>query len=152
MESLASEMRSKDNKSFWEKFEQKTEAPKFNGDANEWDEYKRKFISFLGEMNLKQLISKSKDPDKICKFDEKNRWLYHLLNKNVKGAAITLLTKLSIDDQSVIISDGRAAWIVLCGWNKSLIVKQATVQNARAYIKMRSYIRTAMQGNTSRIW
>ena len=52
MESLASELKSKDNKPFQERFKQKSKAPKFNGDANEWDEYKRKFISFLGEMNL----------------------------------------------------------------------------------------------------
>ena len=59
MESLASELKSKDSKPFRERFKQKSEAPKFNGDANEWDKYKHKFISFLGEMNLEQLISES---------------------------------------------------------------------------------------------
>ena len=98
MKSLASEMRSKDNKLFWEKFKQKTEAPKFNGNANEWNEYKRKFISFLGEMNFEQLISESEHPDEIHDYDEKNRWLYHLLNKNVEGVAITPLTKLPTND------------------------------------------------------
>ena len=108
IESFASEMRSKDNKPFREKFKQKTEAPKFNGNANEWDEYKRKFVSFLGEMNLEQLISEGEDSDEICNFDEKNRWLYHSLNKNVEGVVITPLAKLPTNDQGAIILDSRA--------------------------------------------
>ena len=72
---------------------------------------------------MKQLISESEQLEEIHDFEEKNKWLYHVLNKNVEGAAITPLTKLPTDEQNTIISDGRAAWIALCRWYKGPIAR-----------------------------
>ena len=108
MQTLVQQLEAKAAKPFWQKFRESKNAPVFNSDAIDWDDYKCKFIAFLGEYSLEALINQHDDfdSDSIEDYAEKNVWLFHCLNKNVTGAAITPLTELPTDDHGESIPDG----------------------------------------------
>ena len=97
---------------FHQSYCESKEAPTFDGDVLNWEDYHHKLIAYLGQGNLKGLLT-DKDPNLIDDFEEKNTWLFHSLHKNVDGPALTPLTKLPTNEEGETLPNGRAAWKAL---------------------------------------
>ncbi|MGH7954912.1 MAG: hypothetical protein ACREOZ_03010, partial [Gloeomargaritales cyanobacterium] len=139
MATMAEKMTSKkEDELFREKHKGDKDSPKFNGSIMEWGQFKRDLHGYLGQLNLDFLMNENIENTTIDKtsddYIDKNEFFFFLLEKNVKGAAITPLESLPRRDGK-IIPDGQLAYIKLKSWFEGPIARKALAKHARSKIR-----------------
>ena len=119
------------NQPFREKFKESKHCPKFVGDIHAFDTFKIKFLSYLGERNIENVVDSSIPSTSIRDYEDKNKWLYYALYRNSSGAALTLFSRLPTDASGQVKPDGRAAWVALTRWYEGPATQRAVHQHIR---------------------